>query len=55
MLDAWLVGRGLVELGREDDQIRAVTQADVRRLTRYYFDPNRVVEGVVRGSAGGDR
>jgi len=49
MLDAWTVGRGLVELDCQDDQIRAVTAADVRRVAARYLDPKVVVEGVVQG------
>jgi zinc protease len=49
MLDAWLVGRGLSELARHDDRIRAVTLADVRRVAEHYLDPARVVEGAVIG------
>ena len=53
MIDAWLFGDGLSELDRFAAQIEAVSAADIQRLAREYFDPSRVVEGVVRGGAAG--
>ena len=49
MIDAWLFGGGLSDLDRFAAQIEAVSAADIQRLARSYFDPGRVVEGVVRG------
>ncbi len=49
MVDAWLFGGGLSELDRFTAHIEAVTAADIQRLARHYFDPHRVVEGIVRG------
>jgi zinc protease len=49
MLDAWLVGRGVQELDRYEHEIRRVAPADVARVAARYFDPRRVVEGIVRG------
>lgn len=49
MLDAWLVGRGLVELDRYAEEIQTVSLEDVARVAAQYFDARRVVEGMVRG------
>jgi len=49
MLDAWLVGGGLGEIDSYASRLRAVTTADVARVAAQYFDPSRVVEGIVRG------
>ncbi len=49
MVDAWLFGEGLHELREFETRIRAVTGDDVQRIAQRYFDPARVVEGVVRG------
>ncbi len=50
MVDAWSFGRGLEELEEYEARVRAVTLDDVRRVAGQYFDPARVVEGVVRGA-----
>jgi zinc protease len=49
MLDAWSFGAGLHELAEHDTRIWAVTRAAIQAAARRYFDPARVVEGVVRG------
>lgn len=49
MIDAWMLGSGLGELQEHDSRVSAVTAEDVLRLAREYFDPDRRVEGVVRG------
>jgi zinc protease len=49
MLDAWMFGRGLVELLEHDVRVRAVTADQMRDLARKYFDPKRRVEGIIRG------
>jgi zinc protease len=51
VIDAWVFGEGLEELGTFGQRIRAVTTADVQRVARAYFDPSRVAEGVVRGAS----
>jgi len=51
VVDAWLFGASLSELDEFDARIASVTAADVRRLALEYFDPARVVEGIVRGAA----
>jgi zinc protease len=50
MVDAWLFGEGLHERHDVTDHLRRVTADDVQRLAQQYFDPARVVEGVVRGT-----
>ncbi len=49
LIDAWLFGDGLHELAEYDARIAAVTPADILAFARQYFDPDRRVEGVVRG------
>jgi zinc protease len=48
--DAWLLGSGLSELGDFDERVRAVTVDAVSRVARASFDPDRMVEGIVRGT-----
>jgi zinc protease len=49
MLDAWMFGGGLNEITEYDAHVRAVTADDMRELALRYFDPDRRVEGIVRG------
>ena len=49
MLDAWMFGEGLHELLEYDVRMRAVTADQMRDVAREYFDPERRVEGIVRG------
>jgi len=49
LLDAWMFGSGLSELEQYDARVRAVTAESMRELARRYFDPERRVEGIVRG------
>jgi len=49
MLDAWMLGEGLHELLEYDTRIRGVTADQMRDVARKYFDPERRVEGIVRG------
>lgn len=49
MVDAWLSGTGLHELDDFGARVAAVTADDILRLARRYFDPERRVEGIVRG------
>ncbi|HEY8467990.1 MAG TPA: pitrilysin family protein [Longimicrobiales bacterium] len=51
LADALLLGRGLAELREFEAAIRAVTADAILDLARRYFDPERVVEGIVRGAA----
>jgi zinc protease len=48
VVDAWLLGR-LAELDEFEAQIRRVTPERMRAVAERYFDPERRVEGVVRG------
>jgi zinc protease len=50
LVDAWLFGEGLFELGEFDSQVRAVTPKALQQLANDYFDPERRVEGIVRGT-----
>ncbi|MEP7382743.1 MAG: pitrilysin family protein [Gemmatimonadota bacterium] len=54
LVDAWLYGSGIEELDRFADRLRAVTPEAMRALARQHFDPDRRVEGIVRGRAAGD-
>ena len=49
MLDAWMFGEGLHELLEHDENVRAVTAEQMRDFARKYFDPEKRVEGIVRG------
>ncbi|HEX6632274.1 MAG TPA: pitrilysin family protein [Gemmatimonadaceae bacterium] len=50
MVDAWLTGTGLAELAEYETRITALTVADLQSLAVRYFDPERRVEGIVRGT-----
>ncbi|MGH7602639.1 MAG: M16 family metallopeptidase [Gemmatimonadaceae bacterium] len=49
MLDAWMFGSGLHEIVDYVRRVRAVTADEIVEVARRYFDPERRVEGVVRG------
>jgi zinc protease len=49
MLDAWMFGAGLHELAEHDARVRGVTAAEMREVAETYFNPDRRVEGIVRG------
>jgi zinc protease len=49
MLDAWMFGEGLKEIAEYERRVRGVTAEEMRDLARDCFDPNRRVEGIVRG------
>lgn len=49
MLDAWMFGKGLHELLEYDARIRAVTAEQMRDVAQKYFNPERRVEGIIRG------
>jgi zinc protease len=51
MVDAWLFGEGLHERHEETARLAAVQASDVQAFAQRYFDPSRVMEGVVRGGA----
>ena len=48
-LDAWMFGEGLHELLEYDTRVRGVTAEQMRDIARKYFDPEKRVEGIVRG------
>jgi zinc protease len=49
LADAWLFGRSLSELSEYETRVKAVSAAQMLQLARAYFDPDRRVEGIVRG------
>jgi zinc protease len=49
MIDAWWFGRGLDEMDEYEARVLAVTPAVVQEVAQRYFDPARVIEGIVRG------
>jgi zinc protease len=49
MLDAWMFGAGLSEMKSYESSVRAVTATEMREVAERYFNPDRRVEGVVRG------
>ncbi len=49
VVDAWCFGGGLQELDEFNDHVSRVTTADIRAFAAAYFEPERRVEGVVRG------
>jgi zinc protease len=51
IVDAWMFGDGLHERHDVTAQLGAVTAEDVQALAQRYFDPMRVAEGIVRGTA----
>ncbi|HEX6938976.1 MAG TPA: pitrilysin family protein [Longimicrobiales bacterium] len=50
---ALLLGHGLAEIRTFEERIREVTPVGIREAMRRYYDPNRLVEGIVRGKGGG--
>jgi zinc protease len=48
LVEAWMFG-SLHELEEYEARVRAVTASGIRDTARRYFDPNRRVEGIVRG------
>lgn len=48
LVDAWMFGE-LRELADYEHRVRAVTAAGIRDTARRYLDPDRRVEGIVRG------
>jgi hypothetical protein len=51
MLDAWMFGAGLFEIDEFDARVTAISAGEMREVARRYFDPNRRVEGIIRGTA----
>ena len=50
VVDSWLFGE-LSDLETFERNVRAVTATTMQQLAQRYFDPDRRVEGIVRGSA----
>ncbi|HTR78626.1 MAG TPA: insulinase family protein, partial [Gemmatimonadaceae bacterium] len=50
VIDAWLCG-DLADIDAREARIRSVTVEQMQAVARRYFDPDRRVEGVVRGSS----
>jgi zinc protease len=50
ILEAWLLGEGLGELDRFTERVKAVTTDDILELSREFFNAERRVEGIVRGT-----
>jgi predicted Zn-dependent peptidase len=55
ILEAWVAGSGLAELEDPAAAFRAVTAEDVLRVAQASLDPERRVEGVVRGTGAATR
>jgi hypothetical protein len=53
ILEAWLTGTGLAEVGDPTAIYRGVTAAEVRQVAVDYLDISRRAEGVVRGTGTG--
>jgi zinc protease len=51
LLDAWMFGAGLHEIDEFEARVRAVSAGEMREVARRYFDPERRVEGIIRGTA----
>lgn len=51
LVDAWMFGDALHAPDVTSAHIAAVTPSDILTLAQRYFDPSRVMEGVVRGRA----
>ena len=49
VVDAWLHGTGLAELGEYEARVRALTPRDLQSVAQRYFDEGVRVEGIVRG------
>lgn len=49
IIDAWQFGRGLEELDEFEGRVLAVTPAEIQAVAERYFDPARIVEGIIRG------
>lgn len=53
ILHAYLLGEGMKEVTEYEERIRAVTPAAIQAAAQRYFDPNVLVEGIVRGAGHG--
>ena len=48
-MHAYLIGEGVAEIVEFEERIRAVTPDAIQNAARSWFDPARMVEGIVRG------
>jgi zinc protease len=53
LAQALLLGEGIAELREHEERIRAVTGERIRAAAARWLTPDRLVEGIVRGSGGG--
>ena len=53
IMHALLVGEGMREITEYEQRVRAVTAERIREVAQRYFDEQRLVEAVVRGTGGG--
>ena len=53
LLYAYLLGRGMDEIDRFEERIRAVDAHSIQQVAQRYFRPEVAVEGLVRGHPGG--
>jgi predicted Zn-dependent peptidase len=51
VVDAWMFGE-LREMLDYEQRVRAVTAEGIRAAAQRWFDPERRVEGIVRGTSG---
>jgi zinc protease len=49
LMHAYLVGDGVAEIVEFEQRVMAVTPASIQQAARTWFDPARMVEGIVRG------
>jgi zinc protease len=49
LMHAYLIGEGVAEIVEFEERIRAVTPEAIQAAARSWFDPARMVEGIVRG------
>src|SRR5688572_1889928 len=49
LMHAYLIGEGMAEIVEFEERIMAVTPEAIQSAARTWFDPERMVEGIVRG------
>ena len=53
LMHALIIGEGLSEIREYEQRMRAVSAENIRDVAQRYFDEQRLVEAVVRGTGGG--
>jgi zinc protease len=53
LMNALLIGEGLREIREYEERVRAVTTEQIREVAERYFDQERMVQAVVRGTGAG--